>query len=164
MTDRDEKPCKELGKALGKLTSGVHLASCGRGDASLPFIASWVQQAAFDPPSLTIAIQEDRRALEVLGAEEGIFCLSILPEGGHHLMKPFFGEPDPENPFGGLETCTDPFGALYLKESLAWLSCRETGRLQVADHIVIAAEIRAGALLQEDGAPMVHIRKSGYTY
>jgi flavin reductase (DIM6/NTAB) family NADH-FMN oxidoreductase RutF len=159
MADRED-----IGKALGKLASGVFVASCGTADQSITFIASWVQQAAFEPPSLTIAVQFERPALDALARCEGRFTLSILPEKRHDLMKPFFGEPDPEKPFGDLETAVDPFGGRYITEGLGWLACKETNRMQVGDHYVIGAEVVDGALLSEDGGPMVHVRKTGFSY
>ena len=158
--ERDEV----LGRALGKLVSGIYVASCGTGDASLPFIASWVQQAAFDPPSLTLVIQQERAALEVLARAEGRFTLSILPDGRHDLMKPFFGAPNPEDPFDGLATDVDPFGGRYLSDGLGWIACQERSRMQVADHVVLGAEVLAGSLLDEAGSPMVHVRKTGFSY
>lgn len=47
-------------KALGKLSSGLYLVTAAHDDAKSAMIASWVQQASFQPLGLTVAIAKDR--------------------------------------------------------------------------------------------------------
>ena len=115
-----------------------------------------------EPAMISIAIQRDREALARIDADGGSFTLSILPEDGKHLMKPFFSV-DPDNPFGELATGVAPAGGRYLQEALAWLECRAVSRAEAGDHYVLVAEVLAGELLQEKG-PAIHLRASGFSY
>lgn len=158
----DQARDETLAAALGRVTSGLFVCSCGTGDASRPFIASWVMQAAFEPPTISVAIEEGREALEVLDAHAGHLTLSILPDDGQALMKPFFGG-DESAPFGELDVVTTESGGRYLAAALAWLECRQIARTQVGKHQIVFAEVVAGAMLRE-GQPLVHVRKNGMRY
>ena len=163
MSDPNDNARDEaLGQALGKTPSGLFVCACGSGQAAVPFVASWVQQAGMDPPMISVAIQKGRPALEALDAGGGILALSNLPEGGDALMKPFFGPPG-EDPFGGLATARGPNGGVYLQDGLAWLEARAASRCESADHVIVVAEVVAGAVLRS-GEPRVHIRKTGFSY
>ncbi len=154
-----------LGPPIGKIPSGVFVASCGRGEKSVPFIASWVQQVAMDPPALCIAIDASRSGLEVLSGDDSWITLSMLPEGRFELMKPFFKAPEEgESAFGPLATSTAPNGGIYLDDALCWMECKELSRMQVGGHHLLAIEVRDAKLLQPDASPMVHIRKTGFSY
>lgn len=120
-------------------------------------------QSSFDPPSVSVAIEQGRDALDVLGEHDGRFTLSILPTGdGHALMKPFFSG-DETKPFGDLATSRAPDGGVFLDDALAWLECREVTRAIVGNHVLVVGEVLAGATLR-DGEPLVHVRKTGYSY
>ena len=45
-----------VGRALGRLPSGVFIMSARHGGESIAMMVSWVQQAAFDPPALSVAV------------------------------------------------------------------------------------------------------------
>ena len=151
-----------LAAALGRVPSGLFVCSCGVGDASRPFVASWVMQASFEPPAISIAIEDGRDALSVLDAHEGLLTLSILPEGGQALMKPFFGGDD-SAPFGDLELAQTASDGRYLADALAWLECREASRARIGKHHIVLAEVLDGSMLRE-GTPLVHVRKNGMRY
>lgn len=152
----------KIGKALGKVPSGLFIASCGKGSSSVPFLASWVQQCDLEEPLVMISVQKGREAMKAIDEQGGALTLSVLPEGRHDLMKPFF-QSKPEAPFGELKTCRAPNGGVYLDEALSWLECSEVGRVDAGDHVVVIAKVVDGGLLQE-GNPAVHIRKSGFSY
>ncbi|MCB9880615.1 MAG: flavin reductase [Planctomycetes bacterium] len=151
-----------VGRALGRIPSGIFVCVCGRAPTVVPFIASWVMQASFEPPAVTVAIEETRAALDALEASDGQFTLSILPELRHDLMKPFF-QKNATDPFGDSKIATSPQGGTYLTESLAWLDCRKLTECSVGKHRIIVGEILDGNMLAE-GAPIVHVRKHGFSY
>ena len=45
----------------------------------------------------------------------------------------------------------------------AYLGCRVVDRVDAGDHVVLIADVRTGAVLN-DGKPTVHVRKNGLTY
>ncbi len=158
-----EAPLDRIGPALGRVPSGIFLCVCRAEEKVLPFIASWVQQAAMNPPCLTVAVQETREALSLCEPGKGAFTLSLLPAGASHLMKPFFGDSG-EDPFGDLETRSNGSGGLYLAEALAWFECSVLGRAPAGDHQVIIGEVLEGEILDPGKEPWIHLRKNGLRY
>ena len=152
-----------IGRALGRIPSGIFVCACGRGTDAHPFVASWVMQASFDPPAITISVEEDRAAIQALEAAGGGFTLSILPDKRHDLMKPFFAKAS-ATPFGDLATTATESGGIFLTDGLAWLDCVKVTECQVGKHRIIVAKVIDGEVLQEGSHPLVHVRKHGFSY
>ncbi|MBC8122755.1 MAG: flavin reductase family protein [Gemmatimonadaceae bacterium] len=155
---------ENLGPALGKIPSGIFIITAQKNDQSSGMLASWVQQAGFEPPSLTVAVKKDR-PFELLVSEVGDgFVVNVLArENGKlagHFGKGFApGEPA----FEGVATETATTGTPVLSEAVAFLDCRVTGRLEGGDHWVILGEVVDGCLRKET-EPWVHTRKNGFSY
>lgn len=127
-------------------------------------LASWVSQATFAPPGLTIAVAKER-AVESLLHSGNSFVLNILQEGKHsalmkHFLKPF--EPGEER-FQGIETEEAENGSPILKDALAYVECEVNDRMECGDHWVIYAIAQRGKVLH-DGITAVHHRKTGSYY
>jgi flavin reductase (DIM6/NTAB) family NADH-FMN oxidoreductase RutF len=124
-----------------------------------------VQQAAFAPPTVCVAIAKERSAHAALSAPGATFALSVIPEGDTSLMKKYArGVPAGADPFAGVRTTRGKQGATVLADALAYLECRVTRTCDFgADHDVVLAEVIAGELLKE-GASFTHLRGSGFHY
>ena len=128
-------------------------------------VASWVSQATFNPPGLTVAVAKER-AIESLLPIGSNFVLNILEEGKHlelmkHFLKPF--SPG-EDRFTNIEWEETENGSVLLKNALAYLECKVDNRMESGDHWVLYAIATSGKLLQADGVTAVHYRKSGSHY
>src|SRR2546421_12892083 len=77
-----------LGRRIGRIPSGVYILTAASGDHHMAMLASWVQQASFDPPCLSIAVAKDRPVLDVI-RQSGRLALSVLPEKDTTLMKKY---------------------------------------------------------------------------
>ena len=156
-TDRTEQ-------ALGRLVGSLCVVTVRQGELSGGMLASWVSQATFSPPGLTVAVAKDRaiESLLNLGSE---FVLNILQEGkATSLMKHFLRPFAPgEDRLAGVELEETEAGNPILKDTLAYLECRVEQRLECGDHWVIYAIAENGKVLQE-GVTAVHYRKSGSYY
>ena len=153
-----------VGKAIGRIPSGVFiLTATDKGEATA-MMASWVQQAAFDPPALSVAVAKGRAIGEMIRGSKK-FSLSIIPEGDTTLMKRYARGIKPgEDAFAGVETLTTPLGIPALKASLAWLDCEWMETVDFGgDHDLFLAEIVGGAVLQS-GHAFMHQRGSGFHY
>lgn len=160
MTDTETTP---LARALGRVPSGLFIVTTEAGGAPLGFLASFVMQAGFDPPTVSVAVAKGRAHLDTIRAS-GRFAVSILDAESAHLMRPFFRKMEPgRSPFGGLATERTPGGSTVLSEALAWLDCRRAGEYETGDHVVVFGEILDGALMRE-GEPRTHTRKDGLGY
>jgi flavin reductase (DIM6/NTAB) family NADH-FMN oxidoreductase RutF len=149
--------------ALGRVPSGLFVLTVRRGEAETGMLASWVQQCAFDPPHISVALRRGRPILDWLD-EGSAFTLNILDQSqtdmvahfgrGFELNQPAFTELELIRPLGS---------APILVEAVAYIECKVAGRWTVADHEVYLGQVVGGRVLSE-GQPMVHVRKSGAHY
>lgn len=149
--------------ALGRIPSGIYIVTIGDGEDATGMLASWVQQAGFEPPMLSLAVKEGRPLTERLEGGEP-FVINIVATGQTKFLKHFGKGFEPGEPaFEGIELTESSIGVPALAETLALLECRGTGAIEAGDHRVVVAEVTGGKLLNE-GEPMTHIRKSGDHY
>ncbi|AFY76261.1 putative flavoprotein [Pleurocapsa sp. PCC 7327] len=151
-------------QALGRIVGSLCVVTCQQGDLSGAMLASWVSQATFNPPGLTIAVAKER-AIESLLHSGNRFVLNILQEGNHlglmkHFLKPFTPG---EDRFAGLPIEAADNGSPILKDALAYLECRVENRMECGDHWVVYAVAEKGKVLHQ-GVTAVHHRKSGTHY
>ncbi len=154
---------RQLAATLGRIPSGLFILSARRGQAETGVLTSWVQQCAFAPPQISVALQCDRPIIAWLTAGAA-FTLNILDDSQTDMIAHFgrgFALTEPA--FEGLEVERPENGGPVLREALAYLACRITGRCPAGDHELFLAEVQDGRVLSED-QPMVHIRKSGFHY
>ena len=161
MTDEQKQT---IGRALGKVPSGVYILTVTHEGQSTAALISWAQQAGFEPPAMTIAMAKDRHARSLIDAG-GAFALSILAKTDVGFMKKYGrGIPEGEDPFAGINIGNTPGGAIYLADSLAWLECRLLKTCDFGgDHDIYVAGITAAALLKDE-APFTHVRGNGFHY
>lgn len=149
----------EIAAALGRIPSGLFIVAWCDDGADRCMLASWVMQAGFAPPQVSVAIAESR---DLLGAiDRGLpFVVSVLADAQRSLLARF-GKAGPE-PFAGLAVHRTAAGAAALSDAAAWMECRPTARAAHGDHVVVLAEvITAGG---SGGEPAVHVRRNGLRY
>lgn len=157
------QPANNTEQAVGRIIGSLSVLTAKQGDISSGMLASWVSQATFDPPGLTVAVAKDR-AVESLTHIGDSFTLNILQEGKQlrkHFMKKF--SPG-EDRFTGVEFEEGENGCPVLKEALAYLECTVRDRMECGDHWVIYATIDRGHVNDPAGKTAVHHRKSGSYY
>ncbi len=157
-TDRVEQ-------AVGRLVGSLTIVTSQQGDLSSAMLASWVSQATFNPPGLTIAVAKER-AIESLMHKGNKFVLNILEQGKHipamkQFLKPFAPG---ENRFAGINTETATNGSPILTDSLAYLECSIENRMECGDHWLLYATVETGKVLNPTGVTAIHHRKSGTHY
>jgi flavorubredoxin/flavin reductase (DIM6/NTAB) family NADH-FMN oxidoreductase RutF len=157
-TDRVEQ-------AVGRIVGSMTIVTTQQGDLSGAMLASWVSQATFNPPGLTIAVAKER-AIESLMHKDGKFVLNILEQGKHiPIMKQFLKPFAPgENRFVGINTEPAQNGCPVLTDSLAYLECNVENRMECGDHWLIYATVDSGKVFNPTGVTAVHHRKSGSHY
>jgi len=162
---RQSQPASSVEQAVGRIVGSLSVITAQRGDAKSAMLASWVSQATFTPPGLTVAVAKDR-AIESLMHSGGRFVLNVLAEGKHlglmkHFLKPFGPG---EDRFAGVETQEASNGSPILKDALAYLECRAESRMECGDHWLVYAVVENGSLLQPNALTAIHHRKSGTRY
>jgi flavin reductase (DIM6/NTAB) family NADH-FMN oxidoreductase RutF len=153
-----------VGKALGRVPSGVFIMTTRHGGQALVMMASWVQQAAFNPPAVSIAMQKDRPMRQALQGGAS-FALAVVGEGDTSLMKKYArGIPPGQDPFEGVESIQTPAGLMVPAAALAWLECSVLNALEFGgDHELVVARVTDGAVLRE-GTSFMHVRGNGFHY
>lgn len=159
----DEALKEKIGKSLGRIPSGVAILTTQQGEDKGAMLASWFQQCSFEPPMVSVAMKKGRSAESVLQSSEK-FVLNILHTNQKDMLGHFGkGFKPGEDPFVGIDTETQKTGLPILKKSLCFLECELRHVFEVGDHHICVGEvINAGT--EEDGQPMVHLRRSGFHY
>ena len=153
---------EKIGPALGKLPSGVYIATSILDGEEIGMLASFVEQAGFEPPMITVALSNGRRLVTAV-EQSRLIGINVLGDEDARLMKPFT-QPDNDSPFAGLELDENEHSIPQLAEALAFLACRITGKIEGGDHTIYAAEVIDGILNDPSREPMVRIRKNGFQY
>ncbi|AFY50365.1 putative flavoprotein [Nostoc sp. PCC 7524] len=159
------QPATNVEQAVGRIVGSLCVVTAKQGDISSAMLASWVAQASFNPPGLTIAVAKDR-AVETLTHIGNKFVLNVLKEGNHlglmkHFLKPFGPAQDR---FADIATEEAVNGSPILKDALAYLECSVQNRMESGDHWLVYATVENGKVLNQDGVTAVHHRKSGNHY
>ncbi|MBW4426197.1 MAG: diflavin flavoprotein [Nostoc desertorum CM1-VF14] len=159
------QPATTVEQAVGRIVGSLCVLTAKEGDRSSAMLASWVSQASFSPPGLTIAVAKER-AVETLTHTGNKFVLNILKEGNHlglmkHFLKPFGPGQDR---FADVAAEEAENGSPILTDALAYLECSVKNRMESGDHWLVYATVENGKLLDTDGVTAVHHRKSATHY
>ena len=152
-------------QAVGRLVGSMCIVTTSKDEVSGAMLASWVSQATFNPPGLTVAVAKER-AIESLLYTGNSFILNVLPEGKHiglmkHFLKPFAPG---EDRFEGVATETAENGSPILTDSLAYVECQVANRMECGDHWLLYAVAEQGKVFQPEAVTAIHHRKSGTHY
>jgi flavin reductase (DIM6/NTAB) family NADH-FMN oxidoreductase RutF len=154
---------EQIGKALGRVASGLYVMTAhfdGRDDAIL---ASWVNQCSFEPPAVSVALAKSRPARLLVEASEA-FVLNVLGKESNGLRKRFGKALPPGSPFfEGLDARKGWRGITILNDAVAYLECELVEQMPAGDHVVYVGKIVGGDMLR-GGEPYVHVRNSGFNY
>tara|TARA_Y100001968_G_scaffold45599_1_gene35706 strand:+ start:87298 stop:89070 length:1773 start_codon:yes stop_codon:yes gene_type:complete len=160
----------DIAKAIGRISGGLYIVTASQGKGvskrSGAMVASWVSQASFDPPGITVAVAKDR-AIETLMQVGDRFVINVLQEDNYlHLFRHFLKRFLPgKDRFEGVELLEDVAqGGPVLADSLAFLSCKVKQRLETSDHWIIYAIVEEGNVANTQAKTAVHHRRVGSNY
>ncbi len=123
--------------------------------------ANWVMQAAFTPPMLVTALQNESKCLPMIRDARG-FAVNVLAAGQRELALQL-GRSSRHVPYKlrGVPTRPAPItGAPILTEGLGWVECRLVATMPAGDHTLVLGEVveagveRPGTPLAPDAAGM----------
>lgn len=152
-------------QAIGRVVGSMCILTTRRNEVSSAMLASWVSQATFSPPGITVAVAKER-AIESLLYKGNTFALNILGEGKHiglmkHFLKPFAPG---EDRFAGVDWEAGSNGQPVLSEAIACLECTVKERMECGDHWLVYATTESGTVFDADRVTAVHHRKTGTHY
>jgi flavorubredoxin/flavin reductase (DIM6/NTAB) family NADH-FMN oxidoreductase RutF len=154
-----------VAQAVGRVVGSLSIVTAQQNEVASAMLASWVSQATFNPPGLTVAVAKER-AIESLLHNGGKFVLNVLEQGKHisamkHFLKPFAPG---EDRFVGIATTPAENGCQILNDSLAYLECTVESRMECGDHWLLYATVNQGRVHNSTGVTAIHHRKSGTHY
>lgn len=154
---------ERIGAALGRITSGAFVVTATNEGTHSAMLASWVQQASFDPPMVTLCVKVDRAFRATLEAT-GRFTVNIVGQDSSEACFRHFGRgfAPGEDAFEGVETRDAATGPI-LADAVAHLECTVVDQVESGDHRLYVARVDAGRG-RDDAKPYVHHRKSGFSY
>lgn len=149
---------------LGRVPSGLFILTVGTGQRATGMLSSWVMQAGFEPPMVSVAVKLGRFVCDSI-TDGQPFVLNLVGKSQRSLLKHFsagfeLGEPA----FDDLAIDHCPRGVPILKDALGHLECEPVRHVDSADHRVFLANVVRGRLNQPDERPWIHVRKSGTHY
>ena len=167
-TDSSNDPIQgEIAAVLGRTPSGVYILTAGdQSGHETGMLASWVQQASFSPPMVSVAVNQKRYLNEWLKTSPKI-VLNLVGANQVQFLKHFGRGFEPDEPaFEGIKLSRGSTGLPILADALGYLEGPIAGQTEAGDHIIYLMEIESagcGPNLESE-KPMVHIRKNGFNY
>ena len=159
-------PKSLVGAALGKIPSGLAIATAQQGAERTGFLASWFQQVSFDPPLVMVCVKAGR-PIESLIERSGHFALNFLAEGDFPSLKRYgkgfepSRDPWVETPADLLDGDNPPVFA----KGFAYLVLRRTRTLDAGgNHLIHIDEVVSDGVQNPEAKPYIHIRKDGFGY
>jgi flavin reductase (DIM6/NTAB) family NADH-FMN oxidoreductase RutF len=150
-------------RGLGRVVSGLFVLTTGEGEGATGMLASFVQQAGFEPPAVTVAVAKGRGILDEL-RRCGRFCISILHDQSMGLLAHFARGFEPGQPaFENVSTAVATNGVPYLTDAHAYIACEVIGEADWTDHVVFCGAV-VGGDRSDDDQPLTHVRKDGLKY
>jgi flavin reductase (DIM6/NTAB) family NADH-FMN oxidoreductase RutF len=149
-----------IGAAIGRIPSGVFIVTARQGAQKIGMMGSWIAQAGFDPPCISVAVHPEREIYRAI-LESGAFSVNVLSNENMNLMRAF-SKFSPEQ-FDGIDITETQYG-ITLTEAVAVMHCTLKTRCEAADHHLFIGEVVDGSYLDHEQTPMIHLRKSGFNY
>lgn len=152
-----------ISQGLATIPSGVFVLAARHEGETAAILASFVQQAGFEPPSVVVAVGRNRAVRRII-AESGHFVLSVMGNDSKASLKRFWkGVPEGADPFEGLSTRNGTMDVPILEDAIGYMECANRQIIDLGDHCLCIGEVTAGGRMGTD-APMVRIRNNGFEY
>jgi len=153
---------EKIARAVARVPSGVFILTARCGERRTGMLASWVQQAGFEPLIVSVAVKCGR-PIEPLIDESWHFVLNQLGGDPKPLFRHFGRGFEPgQDAFAGLATTDTPAGVI-LNDCPNSISCRVHAKYEAGDHSLYLGEVIDGSC--RDGfEPYVHVRRNALTY
>lgn len=160
----EKKKKEDLGRAIGRIASGVFVVTMGNENERDGLLATWINQTSFEPPMVAVAVNKGRHIMSRL-TPGTVFAVNVLSKKNKTAYKNFV-QPYTEglDRFLGVKLLPGVCGAPVLAESVAYLLCQVRHIADGGDHNLVIAETLEGDVLNPEDEPMIHLRKNGFQY
>jgi flavin reductase (DIM6/NTAB) family NADH-FMN oxidoreductase RutF len=142
---------------------GLYAVTVRSGDEDHGITAAWVMQAAFAPPMVAVAVENDSKGLPMI-RDARAFAVNVLGTDQRDLATRL-GASSHRTPqkLGGALTKTGPaLGLPVLTEALGWLECRLVATMPAGSHTLVLGEVLEAGV-ERTGAALT-LAESGLKY
>ena len=148
-------------QSLRMFSYGVYiLSSLSEGEYCVSTV-TWVSQASFEPPMISVCIKRDSASYEIV-KKRGEFILHLLGDTQKELASTFFKPTIFENEKLNGQEFSLKNNLPLLKDIPAYIQCKVVEILENGDHPLFLAEV-VDAKINNDSNPL-ELRKTGWTY
>jgi len=141
---------------------GCSVLTAQHGGRSNGVLVSWIQQAAFEPLSVTVCLKKERPAVELVDGSQK-FLLNVIGEDAAELLRHFRkGYSPDEDAFAGIGVRDTEYGPL-VESCIAHIACRVVNKVTIGDHYLYVGEVAAGGFV-EGSKPFSHWRMDAFSY
>ena len=143
---------------------GLYVVTVSHDGAEHGMTANWITQAAFEPPMVAVAVENESRTIEMI-RDARHFAVNLLQEGQRDLAAKM-GRTSAQAPqkLKGIKTRPGPeSGAPVLVDALGWVECRVVATLPAGDHTLVLGEVEAAGVEHKDAKPLT-VRETGFHY
>jgi flavin reductase (DIM6/NTAB) family NADH-FMN oxidoreductase RutF len=148
---------------LGRVPSGLFIVTAAYEERRTAYLASFVQQASFEPLIFSIACHPARPPYTLI-QKSGRFGLNLIPENDKILLKTFAkGHGPDEDPFASV-SYEEVDGVVLLKDALGGAVFKVVSEFKPGDHSLFFGEALSGKIFDTHAKPWVHTRKSALNY
>ena len=125
--------------------------------------ANWLTQAAFEPPMVTVAVENTSKTIGMI-RDSHHFAVNVLLKGQRDLAGKLGRSADqaPQK-LKGIKTKPGPVsGTPVLVDCLGWVECRVVATLPAGDHTLVLGEVMAAGVEHEGEA--LTLEEAGFKY
>lgn len=154
-----------LSRAIGRIASGVYIATVKQAGERHGVMVTWVAQAGFEPPMITLAINKTRPILSAM-APGAMITLNVLSENNMDIFKHFAAPAKPGvDKFAELKLLDEKTAAgPVFADCIGYLNLQVKQHLETGDHTIVLAEVKQGDVMSGTDQPFIHLRKNGLQY
>lgn len=149
---------RHISQGLRLIANGVFIVAAAADGKAHGFTATWVCQASFRNPLLTVAIDKGHDTYQLI-QRTGRAVVNVLGPDQKAVAE-FFGQrrDEPQSPYFRVQ---DGQELPVLRECLATIDCQVIGSLDARDHEVLLLEA-TDAQVYREGEPLVYWSGKGY--
>lgn len=147
-----------ISQVLRLIANGVFVVAAAAEGKAHGFTATWVSQASFRNPLLTVAIDKGHATYQLI-QRSGHLVINVLDPAQVEVAEFFGGQREAlQSPYFRQESGQE---TPVLKECLAAIHCKVAGSIDARDHEVLLVEATDAQVFAE-GEPLVFWSGKGY--
>jgi flavin reductase (DIM6/NTAB) family NADH-FMN oxidoreductase RutF len=149
-------------QALRTFTYGLYIIMCREGETVNGFTANWLTQVSFEPPLLTISIENTAKSLPMILLSQH-FTVNVLRTGQRQLAGTL-GKSAHKNPekLSGIDYTLTEQGYPILSAALSWVACEVRQTTPAGDSTLVIAEVIDAGIIAE-GHPLT-MEETGFRH